>query len=100
MVYFPDDVFKIIISYLPKRQMHPCAKMIDKYLINNCDFVDYYRYSWWGHNKRMLLYDLFKKIRVNNYYLKKIKCFIEEAGIQVFASVVIKHICVILIILI
>ena len=33
MVYFPDDVFKIIISYLPKRQMHPCAKMIDKYIL-------------------------------------------------------------------
>ena len=33
MVHFPDEVLQNILSYLPKRQMHPCAKMIDKYVV-------------------------------------------------------------------
>ena len=33
MVYFPDDVLQHILSYIPKKQMHPCAKMIDKYVV-------------------------------------------------------------------
>ena len=39
-MYFPEDVFKLIISYLPKRQMHPCAKMIEKLILRR--FKMYY----------------------------------------------------------